>query len=214
MERTFFWFGVVSAALVGVVLVGLLLALLGALLARRGPPLAGCFLFLVALFRSVLDGVGRLFGDGRLAEHAGIALANRIWRRAYERVPRHARIAVLPQCLRSLDCPASIDPREGIKCRSCGGCVIGRLRERFPDVRVFVTPGGTFATRVVRQAAPEAVLGVACANDLYEGMLFCHRRGLPVQGVELLRDGCVSTAVDEDVLFERISTEAEDVASD
>lgn len=178
----------------------LLVTVLGSFLAVRGylffPRL---LLFGIRLFRGIVNTVGSAFGDPHLADHAGISAINAINIKHFLKTPKP--ILILPQCLRSVDCPAHIDPRIGIVCAGCNRCVIGRLIREHPDLKVFVTPGGTFAVRVVKQEKPRSVLGIACANDLYEGMLYCHLNKIAVYGIELLRDGCVETAVDEESVF-------------
>jgi len=159
-------------------------------------------LFGVRLFRGALNTIGPLLKQPQLADRAGIAAINAVHRKNFLKHPEPTLI--MPQCLRSIDCPARIDPRIGIVCAGCGRCVIGRLIKEHPNLKVFISPGGTFAVRVVRQQKPASVLGVACANDLYEGMLYCHTHRIPVQGLQLLRDGCVETAVDEERLFKMI----------
>lgn len=207
---------------VGVIVAGVLFCLLylftvvGMVLAIRGGRvlLPRLLLSLLYLFRGMLMPVAKaLLKDEYGAEHAAIILINSLHKEGYRRVSLEERIVVLPQCLRDIDCKAPIDPRSGIECMGCGGCVIGRLKRRFPKLRIFVTPGGRFAERIVLSERPKAVLGVACANDLYEGTMLCHREGIAVQGLELLRAGCVETAVDEKKLFELAGRGYEDLSS-
>jgi len=181
------------------------LAVFGMLCGVKGKrvPFPRLLIPLISLFRGMLKPVGKvLLNDEFGAEHAVITLANRIYKDTYREVALPERIAVLPQCLRDVDCKARIDPRVGIECRECGKCVIGELKRKFPELRVFISPGGRFAERIVLSENPKAVLGVACANDLFEGVILCHRHRIAVQGLELLRTGCVETAVDEKKLFE------------
>jgi len=197
----FSWLGVVVATFGGLFFLFFIFSFFAALAAARQRIfLPRLTLLGVRLFRGAINTLGSLLGDAHLADHAGIALINRIHKKRFLQNPTPP-ILVLPQCLRSIECPARIDPRFGIVCRQCGKCVIGRLKKAYPELKIFVTPGGTFATRIVRQERPTSVLGVACANDLYEGMLYCHIKGVAVSGLELLRDGCVETAVDEERLF-------------
>mgnify|MGYP000038164770 FL=1 len=201
MSGFFFWLGVAVAVVGGLFFLFFVFGFVGALLAvRRHIVLPRLALLAVRFFRGAFNALGSLLGDPHLADHAGVALINHIHRRRFLQ-SSSPPVLILPQCLRSVDCPARIDPRFGIVCRQCGKCVIGRLKKAYPEIRLFVTPGGTFATRIIRQERPTTVLGVACAGDLYEGMLYCHTRGVVVCGLELLRDGCVETAVDEERLF-------------
>ena len=153
--------------------------------------------FLLQKLRSIFKVVLAPFTRDRfLVERMAIKILNRAYHGRYTAVAPSERMVVLPQCLRDIECTAPIDPRTGIACRHCGRCVIDKIHKLNGTTRIYVTPGGTFAARVVEASSPLAVLGVACPRDLYEGMAVCHSHGIPVQGVPLLRDGCVATEVD------------------
>ena len=56
--------------------------------------------------------------------------------------------------------------------------------------------GGSLAKSTIAKMKPKAVIGVACAKELVMGICLCERFGVLVQGVELLKDGCINTIVD------------------
>jgi len=109
------------------------------------------------------------------------------------------RMVLLPQCLRSTKaCQA--EERDGeYFCAGCGACkiaaIVGRARE-LGYMSVKILKGGSALARMVRQAGPKAVLGVACPMEGVMGILACQRLGVPAFCVPLLRDGCADTDVD------------------
>jgi len=105
-------------------------------------------------------------------------------------------MVIMPQCLRDLECPAQLDPNLGLACKRCGRCVVDKIRGLNGTNKIYISPGGTFSVRILETEQPRAVLGVACPRDLFEGMAVCHTLRIPVQGVTLLRYGCVATDVD------------------
>ncbi len=58
---------------------------------------------------------------------------------------------------------------------------------------VYVLPGGSCIQQVLKKGGYEAVVGVACGEEikLAEGLL--ERTGLPGQNVPLAKNGCVNT---------------------
>jgi len=108
------------------------------------------------------------------------------------------RILLLPQCLRSRECPAELG-EYGYECQECGKC---NLKEQIHIAKTlgykgtFILPGGSIAKKILLKVKPKACLGVACFKELVLGSFLCEKRGIVAQGVALLRDGCVNTLVD------------------
>jgi len=219
-ETVVFFFGAAASALFALMLLGVAGGVVLGFLAYKAdiflfPRLA---FFLLEKLRSIFRFMFSFFTRDRfLVERMAVKVLNHVYRASYRRVPVSDRIALLPQCLRDLDCKARLSPELGLACRRCGRCVIDKVFNLFEehcpkaggettggsaaDGKVFVSPGGTFAIRILEAVNPRAVLGVACPRDLFEGMAVCHSLGIPVQGVPLLRTGCVATDVD----FEEVS---------
>ncbi|PXF50301.1 MAG: hypothetical protein C4B55_06535 [Candidatus Methanophagaceae archaeon] len=143
-----------------------------------------------------------LFGYFRvnpvLVDELGIALMNSVYRDAYGKTPLERRLLFLPQCLRSLECPAKTSSQEGIICRECGKCGISEIKRLCDEhgVGLCIAPGGEFVKRAVRDKKPQAAVGVACQHDLYETMKYVTSQGVPMLGVLLSKTGCVLTEVD------------------
>lgn len=132
-----------------------------------------------------------------IVDEIGIALMNSICKDAYAKTPMDKRIVFLPQCLRSLECPAKTSSQEGIICEECGRCGIAELKKVCDEhgVGICIAPGGEFVKRAISDKEPLVAMGVACPHDLYETMRYGTLNGVPVIGVLLSKSGCVTTEV-------------------
>jgi len=112
--------------------------------------------------------------------------------------PYSQRILLLPQCLRSRQCPAELK-EYGYECQACGKCNLNKLISQAKALgykNVFILPGGAVVSKIIAREKPRACLGVACFKELVLGSFLCEKLGVIAQGVSLLRDGCVDTKVD------------------
>jgi hypothetical protein len=112
--------------------------------------------------------------------------------------PYSERILLLPQCLRSRECPAELG-EYGYECQECGKCNLRkmiRLAKTLGYKGAFILPGGSIAQKILLEIRPKACLGVACFKELVLGSFLCEKLEVIGQGVALLRDGCVNTLVD------------------
>ena len=132
-----------------------------------------------------------------IVDEIGIALMNSIYRDAYGKTAVNKRLLLLPQCLRSLECPAKTSPQEGIICEECGRCGLAEIRRICDEqgIGICIAPGGEFYKRAVREKEPRAAMCVACQHDLYEIMRYVLSKGVPIMGVVLSKSGCVMTEV-------------------
>ena len=143
--------------------------------------------------------------DEAFIDQMMVQIRNTIYTDAYKNVPASKRAIFLPQCLRSPNCPAKLTP-EGIKCVECGQCGIAEVKKVAESMgyMFFIVPGSSFVKRMVRKYKPEAILGVGCPMEVKEGTSMMASVGLPVQGVMLLKDGCVDTRVNVEDLIQKI----------
>ncbi len=160
--------------------------------------------------------------DLRLIVRAG----NKYFRKKFGQAPFDKRVLFLPFCLRPLDCPAEVDPQEGLCCdASCTDCEIGDVSRQARDLgyaAVYVVPSSRmmpdqgllpsdqFIKTKLKQHAPDAALGVVCPWHLRNRLLKKHtvsRRGVPtgqqgvrsaLQGVLLDGRNCRAANVDWD----------------
>ncbi|MFW9918120.1 MAG: DUF116 domain-containing protein [Candidatus Thorarchaeota archaeon] len=141
--------------------------------------------------------------DEDLLNYTYIEAGNILNRGAYSHIPMEGRILLIPHCLRDHEnCSAPVDD-EGYHCQKCGRCVINdiTLKAESRGIKWYMVGGGSHAIRIVKNARPRAVLGIACFNDAKIATEKIGEYGIPTQAILLSKDGCVNTEVD----FERVS---------
>lgn len=125
--------------------------------------------------------------------------------------PPGQRLLLMPHCLRPPQgCPGKTT-REGLDCTGCTrtDCKIGPIREAALNagyMGVVIAPGGRLAVRRVAELRPAAIVAVACDKELEEGAAAVKALGWegetpPIVQIPLLRDGCVNTDIDLDVVL-------------
>lgn len=158
----------------------------------------------MVLLEGMIRGISKFFGldDTDLIQFS-IRLQNTMNMKKFAGTPVEKRVIYLPQCLRSAECPAHLTP-EGLVCRRCGRCEIGRQIDRYEAMGylVFIAPGSTLIKRMMKKYRPEAIVGVGCLMEIKEGLELCDRAGVVGMGVITLKDGCVETVLDWDDLQE------------
>jgi hypothetical protein len=158
----------------------------------------------IMFFEGSIKAVVRLFGfDDANIDRISIDMKNRAMWATFSKIPFEKRAVFIPQCLRSVDCPARLSP-EGIKCKDCGLCDITRAKKEAERLgyMLFVVPGSSFIVRMIRKYRPEGIIGVGCLCEVKEGLDLMHKNKIPAVGVVLDKSGCVSTVLDWDKLFE------------
>jgi len=146
-----------------------------------------------------------LGGNDTMIDIVSTEIRNILLKNEFAQVPFKDRIVILPQCLRSLECPARFSSVDGARCVGCGKCKIFEITKKANELGykgVYIAPGGGFVRRIIKKIKPKAVLGVACPSEVNLGMLEVSTKGIPCQGVILLKTGCVNTDVDLDLVFE------------
>lgn len=181
---------------------------LGAVLVKKKKTIFPRFLmFSIDNFYFQFKKLASIFGIREsLVDQIGIDIRNTLSSNAFAGIKAAERILVVPQCLRHPKCPARLDSRQGILCKECGLCVIKELKgeaERL-GYGFYAVPGGRFVERIVKTVKPKAALGVACYKDLNMAMHELGRSKFIVQGVPLVKDGCVGTEVNIRELIERM----------
>jgi len=119
----------------------------------------------------------------------------------FAKVPYAERIVLVPQCLRRLGECRATETARGYECARCMACPAGEIvleAERLGYRGVFMLKGGRAVAKVIAEASPKGVVGVACEYEGALGIMECERAGAAVQFVSLSRDGCSETDVDLD----------------
>ena len=144
--------------------------------------------------------------DDSMVDDVGVRLRNYINTKKFLNTPYEKRFIFIPQCLRSVQCPAKLTP-EGIMCVNCGRCEIGEAKKYAESLgyKFFIVPGSSFIKRIIKKYRPGAIVGVGCSMEIKEGLDLCHRHGIPARGVPLLTSGCVATSIDWEAFYEAIA---------
>jgi hypothetical protein len=124
-----------------------------------------------------------------------INLNNKLVRK--ERLNPKKILLLLPHCLQMNECDIRLTYNIH-NCKQCGRCgiceLIGIADEH--EITLFVATGGSLARRIISETRPEAVIAVACENDLSSGISDTYP--LPILGIPNERPfgPCVNTRVD------------------
>ncbi len=141
-----------------------------------------------------------------LVNHTHIEATNILNRVQYESVPIEKRIVLIPHCLRDAErCKAPIDD-EGYHCLKCGACVIAKITQATEEkgLKWYMVGGGSQVINIVKNARPNAVLGIACYTEASMAVEKINGYGIPTQAVLLSKDGCINTEVDFDKVAAKI----------
>lgn len=158
----------------------------------------------IMFFEGPIKAILGLFNvDDAVIDRISIDIQNRAMRATFSRIPFEKRAIFIPQCLRSVDCPARLSP-EGIQCKDCGRCEITKARKAAEKLgyMFFVVPGSSFILRMIRKYDPKAIIGVGCLCEVKEGLDLMNKNRIPAIGVVLDRSGCINTILDWDKFFE------------
>lgn len=132
-----------------------------------------------------------------------INLNNKIVKRERPRVKRI--LLLLPHCLQMNECNIRLTYNI-YNCERCGRCEIKDLIEIADDnhLSLFVATGGSLARKIVNEVKPEAVVAVACENELSSGIADTYP--LPILAIPNERPfgPCLNTSVDLEKVKEAV----------
>ncbi len=120
--------------------------------------------------------------------------------------PRSKKILLLlPHCLQMNECDIRLTFNV-YNCKRCGRCEIKDLIQIAEDnhLALSIATGGSLARRIVNEMQPEAIVAVACENDLSSGIADIYP--LPTLGITNERPcgPCLNTKVDLEKVKEAI----------
>ncbi len=122
-----------------------------------------------------------------------------------EKLKVRSVLLLLPHCLQINECDVRLTFNI-YNCKRCGKCEIKDLIEIADKnhLNLFVATGGSLARRIVNEVKPEAVVAVACENDLSSGIADTYP--LPILGIPNERPfgPCYNTSVNLDKVKEAI----------
>ncbi len=121
------------------------------------------------------------------------------------------KILLLPHCSRKyMDsrCQAKFDPEySSYICAGCSkDCLINQATQlaKARNYKVFVLPGGSCIKKILGKVDCDAVLGVACPEEIKLGIKFVESKGKIVRGIPLTKNGCANTKFNLEVLKQNL----------
>ena len=163
-------------------------------------------LFVVDLLYSPFKTIARVLKlDEHLIDDIAIKVRADVNKEKFREIPAEKTLIFLPHCLRHKDCPATLQ-KEGLNCTECGLCSIGVIKKKAEPLgyKLYIVPGSSFVKKIVMENKFEAVVGVACHEDLNQMMMLLS--DFYPQGVLLEKTGCFETSVNVKKVFEKIDS--------
>jgi hypothetical protein len=204
----------IAVAVVGFFGLGYLLAglALAAVTAARKQPIRARSkpsTWAVHLLLPVAVWLGKLVGMSRKRVQRSFVEVNNVLAESRVRTFAASTSSVLvlvPHCLQCSECAIRVTA-DFSRCRACGRCDLGVLREmadRDPELHVAVATGGEAARQIVKKLRPRLIIAVACERDLTHGI--CDVGQIPVLGIINRRPNgpCKDTRVDTDRILEAV----------
>ena len=142
-----------------------------------------------------------------------VALNNACWKAAFQSIPYHRRLLLLPKCLRSaVICSAQIDS-VGLHCAHCGGCLISEIINEASALgyQTLVAEGTSSVLIKILDNDADALLGVACLDSLEKSFAQISAIGIPCQAVPLLSDGCIDSKIELEMLRELLHAKSNEI---
>ncbi len=136
-----------------------------------------------------------------------VLLGNELWRDIVRATPFDRRLLLLPQCLRNDSSCKGVFDELGLICSGCQGCKIDSILSKAEKLgyTTLVAEGTTVAIGLIEEGAIDAVIGVSCMSVLRRSFEPVTRAAVPAIGIPLLCDGCSSTTVDYNWLFDEMN---------
>lgn len=160
-----------------------------------------------AMDRGRLEELGRSLLDEMSlpADYLGfamVALGTAFWRERFAATAFQRRLLLLPHCLHRQDVCRGTYDADGLSCAGCGACVIHEVQAEAAALgyQVLVAEGTPAVVRLLATRPIEAILGVACLDSLDKCFEMVAKLDLPYAGVPLLKNGCVETTFEVDLL--------------
>ena len=197
---------VVSLAIL-IVILFIAVLILGLLIAKKNEIKFPQFiLFVVDLLYSPFKSIAKLMKlDDHLIDDIAIKVRDDVNKEKFRQIPANKTLIFLPHCLRHRDCPATLQ-KDGLNCTECGLCSIGVIKKKAEPLgyKLYIVPGSSFVKKIVMENKFQAVIGVACHEDLNQMMMLLS--DFYPQGVLLEKTGCFETKVNVKKVFEKIDS--------
>jgi len=110
------------------------------------------------------------------------------------------KVLLIPHCCRKhMDskCKARFDEKySAYFCRSCSKDCYANIATKIGKERgyeVFILPGGSCIKKLMNHMKCDAVVGIACGEEIKLGKKFLDGKGVPILGIPLTKNGCSKT---------------------
>ncbi|NIA22133.1 MAG: DUF116 domain-containing protein [Anaerolineaceae bacterium] len=142
---------------------------------------------------------------------AMVAVGSEFWRERFAGTPFSRRLLLMPHCLRKVDRCRGTYSAAGLACARCGACGVCYLLREAESLgyQTLVAEGTPAVVQTLAGGGVEAILGVACLDSLERCFNAVLELGVPYVGVPLLKDGCVETDAELDVVRDFLSLAAD-----
>lgn len=154
------------------------------------------------------EAIGKSLGlSDALIQFTHVELRNSVYEPEFKKVPYSKRIVFLPHCTRNIKVCKATQDAEGIHCKHCGGCDIGKVDKYAKELGymgVFTAHGGSMVKKIIEKYKPDAVIGVCCFPEAIMGIEGVKALGKIPQAVLLLSDGCKDTTFNMPLLKEKM----------
>lgn len=134
-----------------------------------------------------------------------LQLKNHLNKDRFDQAPK--KVLVLPHCSRKyMDsrCKACFDPTvPTYRCKHCSSdCLIHKATElaQKHNIDIFVVPGGSCIKKICSSKKYDALIGVACTNEIKLGIQSLSQYNIPTYGIPLIKNGCSQTRFNVDAL--------------
>ena len=140
---------------------------------------------------------------------ADIQIKNLVYEEDFKKAKK--KVLLVSHCCRKyMDsrCKAKFDPE--FSSYFCNHCLPDCLANQATVLgeekgyKVFILPGGSCMPKIIANTNCDAVLGIACPDEIKLGIEFVESEGLPIKGILLTKNGCANTEFDLDSLKEAL----------
>lgn len=141
---------------------------------------------------------------------ADLHIKNLVYEKEFKKAKE--KILLVPHCSRKymdLRCKAEFDAEiSSYFCNHCSpDCLANQATELGEEkgYKVFILPGGSCIRSIFGNMNCDAVLGIACPEEIKLGIGFIESKGLAIKGIPLTKNGCANTQFNLDSLKEALS---------
>ncbi len=127
-----------------------------------------------------------------------IEVNNNILRRYFSKA--HKKALFLPHCCRKYmdsNCKASFKPETAsYECKHCSSdCMVSQATKyaKQEGYDVYILPGASCLNKIFQKQKYEAIVGVACTDEIKLATKSLTKLNIPVQAIPLLKNGCAGT---------------------